>query len=96
MRLRRPCIDPSTEINLNYSTVHATIAAMKLAGTVSDAEKIRAQMDKAFRDLPPGHNPNDIEGLDAKGGTVANTVIGVVENGKVKGQFLRRNKARRG
>jgi branched-chain amino acid transport system substrate-binding protein len=88
-RKLNPGRDPSTEISLNYSTVHATIAAMKLAGTVSDAEKIRAQMDKAFRDLPPEHNPNDIEGLDAKGGTVANTVIGVVENGKVKGQFLR-------
>lgn len=88
-RKQNPGRDPSTEISLNYSTVHATIAAMKLAGTVSDATAIRAQMKKAFSTLPAEHNPNDIDGLTDKGGTVANTIIAVVENGKIKGQFLR-------
>jgi branched-chain amino acid transport system substrate-binding protein len=84
-----PGKDPSTEVSLNYSAVHATVAAMKLAGTVTDAVAIRAQMDKAFSTLPAELNPNEIEGLTDKGGTVANTIIAVVEKGKLKGQFLR-------
>ena len=88
-RKLNPGKDPSTEISLNYSTVHATIAAMKLAGTVTDATAIRAQMKKAFSTLPAEHNPNDIDDLTDKGGTVANTIIAVIENGKIKGQFLR-------
>ena len=88
-RKLNPGKDPSTEISLNYSTVHATVAAMKLAGTTTDASAIRAQMEKAFTTLPPEHNPNDIDGLDSTGGTIANTILGTVENGKMKGQFLR-------
>jgi branched-chain amino acid transport system substrate-binding protein len=88
-RKLNPGKDPSTEISLNYSAVHATVAAMKLAGTTTDASAIRAQMDKAYRSLPPEYNPNDVDGLDSKGGTIANTIIATVENGKIKGQFLR-------
>jgi len=88
-RKLNPGKDPSTEISLNYSTVHATIAAMKLAGTTTDATAIRAQMEKAFTTLPAMYNPNDIDGLDSKGGTIANTILGTVEGGKIKGQFLR-------
>ncbi|QNA89221.1 ABC transporter substrate-binding protein [Massilia sp. Dwa41.01b] len=88
-RKLNPGKDPSTEISLNYSAVHATVNAMKLAGTTTDAAAIRAQMEKAFTTLPAANNPNDIDGLDAKGGTIANTIIGVVEGGKIKGQFLR-------
>ena len=88
-RKLNPGKDPSTEISLNYSTVHATVAAMKLAGTTTDATAIRAQMEKAFTTLPAMYNPNDIDGLDSKGGTIANTILGTVEGGKIKGQFLR-------
>lgn len=88
-RKLNPGKDPSTEISLNYSTVHATVAAMKLAGTTSDATAIRGQMEKAFTTLPAMYNPNDIDGLDSKGGTIANTILGTVEGGKIKGQFLR-------
>jgi branched-chain amino acid transport system substrate-binding protein len=88
-RKLNPGKDPSTEISLNYSAVHATIAAMKLAGTTTDATAIRGQMEKAFTTLPAMYNPNDIDGLDSKGGTIANTILGTVEGGKIKGQFLR-------
>jgi branched-chain amino acid transport system substrate-binding protein len=88
-RKLNPGKDPSTEISLNYSTVHATVAAMKLAGTTTDATAIRGQMEKAFTTLPAMYNPNDIDGLDSKGGTIANTILGTVEGGKIKGQFLR-------
>lgn len=81
--------DPSSEVALNYSAVHATIAAMKLAGTVSDATAIRAQMDKAYRALPGQYNPASVEGLDANGGAIINAIVASVENGKLKGQLLR-------
>jgi branched-chain amino acid transport system substrate-binding protein len=81
--------DPSSEVALNYTAVHATVAAMKLAGTVSDASAIRAQMDQAFRKLPGQNNPASVEGLDAKGGAIINAIVASVENGKLKGQLLR-------
>jgi branched-chain amino acid transport system substrate-binding protein len=80
---------PTSEIGLNYSAVHATAAAMKLAGTVTDAAAIRAQMDKAFKSLAPENNPQAIEGVDPKGGTVADVLMGVVEGGKIKDVKLR-------
>jgi branched-chain amino acid transport system substrate-binding protein len=85
--------DPSSEVALNYTAVHATIAAMKLAGTVSDATVIRAQMDQAFRKLPGQYNPASVEGLDAKGGAIVNAIVASVENGKLRGQLLRSNAA---
>jgi len=76
---------PSTEISLNYSAVHIAAAAMKLAGTVTDAKAIRAQMDKAAKSLDKDHNPNLIEGINDRGGVLNAGVIAVVENGKIKG-----------
>ncbi len=84
-----PDRDPTSEIGLNYTAVHATVIAMKLAGTATDAVKIREQMDKAFKTLPAENNPQEIEGLDAKGGTLANVLMGVVEGGKIKDVSLR-------
>jgi branched-chain amino acid transport system substrate-binding protein len=65
------------------------VIAMKLAGTVSDATAIRAQMDKAFRGLPKDANPNAVDGVNDVGGVLANTTVAVVENGKIKGVQLR-------
>jgi branched-chain amino acid transport system substrate-binding protein len=79
---------PSSEVSLNYTTVHATALAMKLAGTTSDAAAIRAKLDEAFKKLPPAHNPNGIDGVDAKGGTLADTRVGVIEGGHVKERAL--------
>lgn len=79
---------PSSEVSLNYTAVHATALAMKLAGTVTDAAAIRANLDKAIKQLPKEHNPNRLEGVDERGGTVADTSIAVVEGGKVKERQL--------
>nr|WP_238482351.1 ABC transporter substrate-binding protein [Noviherbaspirillum aridicola] len=81
--------DPSSEVSLNYTAVHATALAMKLAGTVTDPAAIRAKMNDAFNQLPAENNPNDIDGIDEKGGTLANTYVGMVEGGKVKNLSLR-------
>ena len=79
-----PGRDPSSEVSLNYSAVHATALAMKLAGSVTDASLIRAQLDKAYKTLPPQLNPNSIDGVDARGGSTADTRVAVVENGKIR------------
>ncbi|MGE5866491.1 MAG: ABC transporter substrate-binding protein [Rhizobacter sp.] len=79
-----PGRDPSSEVSLNYTAVHATAIAMKLAGSVTDATAIRASLDKAMKALPPARNPNSLDGVDEKGGTLADTRVAVIEGGKVK------------
>ncbi|WP_194725504.1 ABC transporter substrate-binding protein [Noviherbaspirillum malthae] len=81
--------DPSSEVSLNYSAVHATAIAMKLANSVTDPVAIRAQMDKAVKQLPKEYNPNDLDGVNEVGGMLANTYVGTVEGGKVKSLNLR-------
>ena len=80
---------PSSEVSLNYTAVHATAVAMKLAGTVGDAVAIRANLDKAMKQLPPAYNPHGIDGVDARGGTVGDTRVATVEGGKVRERALR-------
>ena len=80
---------PSSEVSLNYSAVHATAQAMKLAGSTSDAAAIRAQLDKAFKTLPDAVNVNNMDGVNANGGSLANTRVAVVEGGKIKEVALR-------
>jgi branched-chain amino acid transport system substrate-binding protein len=84
-----PGRDPSSEVSLNYTAVHATVQAMKLAGTVTDAVKIRASLDKAMKTLPAAWNPNNLDGVDERGGSLADTRIATIENGKVKERALR-------
>lgn len=79
-----PGRDPSSEVSLNYSAVHATALAMKLAGSVTDAAAIRAQLDKAYKTLTPALNPNAIDGVDDKGGSTADPRVAYVEGGKIK------------
>jgi branched-chain amino acid transport system substrate-binding protein len=79
-----PGRDPSSEISLNYTAMHATAQAMKLAGSTTDAVAIRAQLDKAMKTLPANWNPNGLDGVDEKGGSLADTRVAVVEGGKIK------------
>lgn len=75
--------DATTEMSLNYTMVYALAGAMKLAGTTSDAAAIRAKMPDAVKGLAKEVNPNEVDGIDAKGGSVADTVVGWVQNGKI-------------
>lgn len=88
-RKTHPGKDPSSEISYNYTAVHATVQAMKLAGTVTDPAKIRANMDKAYKDLPDEYNPSEIDGVDPNGGTLSNTRVAFVEGGMIKPLSLR-------
>jgi len=76
---------PSQEASLNYTAIWATAAAMKLAGTTTDASAIRAAFDKAVKSLPPLDNPHGLAGVDAHGGlTIGRAPVAVVENGKIR------------
>ncbi|TWG89270.1 branched-chain amino acid transport system substrate-binding protein [Cupriavidus gilardii J11] len=75
--------DATTEMSLNYTMVHTLANAMKLAGTTTDATAIRAKMPEAMKTLPKELNPNEVDGIDAKGGSLADTVVGWVQNGKI-------------
>jgi branched-chain amino acid transport system substrate-binding protein len=79
-----PDRDPSSEVSLNYSAVHAAVLAMKLSGSVTDATAIRAQLDKAFKTLPGLQNPGNVEGVDANGASLADPRVAVVEGGKIR------------
>ena len=84
-----PDRDPSSEVSLNYTAMHATALAMKLAGTTTDATAIRTQLDKAMKALPDTVNPNSLDGVDERGGSLADTRVAVIEGGKVKEIKLR-------
>ncbi|CAJ96823.1 ABC-type branched-chain amino acid transport system, periplasmic component [Cupriavidus necator] len=75
--------DATTEMSLNYTMVYALAGAMKLAGTTSDAAAIRAKMPDAVKGLAKEVNPNEVDGIDAKGGSMADTIVGWVQNGKI-------------
>jgi branched-chain amino acid transport system substrate-binding protein len=88
-RKLHPGRTPSSEVSLNYTAVHATVQAMKLAGSVSDATAIRAQLDKGIKALSAANNPNNLAGVDERGASLANLRVAVVENGKVKETTLK-------
>lgn len=81
--------NPSSEASLNYTALHLVVQAMQLAGSVSEPAAIRAQLDAAAKALPDAVNPNDLNGVDEKGGSELNTVVGVVEGGKMKAMRLK-------
>lgn len=84
-----PDSNPSSESSLNYTALHLVVNAMRLAGSVSDPVAIRGKLDAAAKALPDAINPNDINGVDEKGGSDLNTVVGVVEGGKLKAVRLK-------
>lgn len=75
--------DATTEMSLNYTMVHALANAMTLAGTTTDSAAIRAKMPEAMKTLPAELNPNEVDGIDDKGGSLADTVVGWVKDGKI-------------
>lgn len=79
-----PNRDPGSEVVWNYTAVHATLQAMKLAGSATDAKAIRANLDKAYKSLPPEQNPGSVTSVDAQGGASTVERGGAVEGGKIK------------
>lgn len=75
--------DASSEVSFNYTALHATVEAMKLAGSVSDAAKIFGKFAEAFKALPPNRNAANITNVDAKGGSNVRLSVATVKGGKV-------------
>ena len=76
--------DPTSESSYNYAMTHALVAAMKLAGTTTDAAAIRAKFNDAIVSMPKELNAGDFRGVDAVGGTIVDPVVVTVEGGKIK------------
>jgi len=76
--------DPTTESSYNYALTHALAAAMKLAGTTSDAAAIRGKMNEALSKLPKEQNAGEFRGVDATGGTIVDPLVAIVDNGKIR------------
>jgi branched-chain amino acid transport system substrate-binding protein len=74
----------TTEASYNYTLMHALAGAMKLAGTTSDTAAIRAKIGEALAKLPPEINAGNFGGVDAKGGTLVEPRVVVVENAQIK------------
>lgn len=79
-----PGREPGSEATYNYTAMIATANAMKMAGTTTDAMAIRAKLDAAIQALPASQNLADYSGLDAKGGSIIDAPVAVIEGGKVK------------
>jgi branched-chain amino acid transport system substrate-binding protein len=79
-----PGREPGSEATYNYTAMMATANAMKLAGTTSDAMAIRAKLDAAIKGLPEAQNLANYDGVEANGGSMIDTRVGVIEGGKVK------------
>ncbi|MBQ0131458.1 MAG: ABC transporter substrate-binding protein [Comamonas sp.] len=74
---------PGSEALWNYTTVHATVKAMQLAGSSTDAKAIHAKLDAAYKALTPEVNPGGVLGVDARGGTLTKERGGAVQDGKI-------------
>ena len=75
---------PGSEAQWNYTAVHATVKAMQLAGTASDAKAIQAKLDDAYKALTPDVNPGGIKGVDERGGTLSEERGAGVRDGKIE------------
>lgn len=79
-----PSRGANSEHGLAYTAVFATLEAMKLAKTTTDAVAIRAQFDAAFKKMTPANNPYAFNGVDSAGAALVVPPVAVVENGKVR------------
>lgn len=75
--------DPGSEMSYHYSALNALVEAMKLSGSVSDPRAIHAKMNEAYGKLTPQKNPSRISGIDERGGSNAQIVVGLVQKGKI-------------
>ena len=75
--------DPGSEISYHYSALNALTVAMTMAGTVSDPKAIYAKLSDAYAALPSERNPSRIGGVDEKGGSNAQIVVGFVKDGTI-------------
>ncbi len=58
---------PTSEVAINYQTLHVIAHAMELAGTTTDPEAIRAKIGESMTSLPEDLKVLGLEGVDSHG-----------------------------
>lgn len=75
--------DPGSEAGLNYIATYAFVEAMKAAGTVDDAEAIRAHMKDGLSKIPEESKIYIIPSIEDDGGFGTQLIVAAIEDGKV-------------
>lgn len=73
----------TSETAYNYFALHLIAEAMKEAGTVEDATKIRAALPAALKHVPLEYNPYDVHEISPQGDLNADPQIAEVKDGEV-------------
>lgn len=73
----------TSETAYNYFAMYLIAQAMQEAGTVDDAQAIRAAIGSAMEKVSVEHNPYDVDGIDESGNLGADPQIAEVVDGEV-------------
>jgi branched-chain amino acid transport system substrate-binding protein len=74
---------PGSEAGLNYLGLVTLVEAMKAAGTVEDAEAIRAAFPEAMKNVPDEKKVYDIPNITDNGNFDAVLSVAAIENGEI-------------
>ncbi|MDF2856188.1 MAG: ethanolamine utilization protein EutJ, partial [Neobacillus sp.] len=75
--------NPGSEAGLNYIGMHVFVEAMKAAGSVDDAEKIRASMQAGLDNLPVDKRIYIVKKISDTGAFEFDLSVAAIEDGKV-------------
>ncbi len=75
--------NPGSEAGLNYIGMHVFVEAMKAAGSVDDAEKIRASMQAGLDNLPDDKRIYIVKKISDTGAFEFDLSVAAIEDGKV-------------
>jgi branched-chain amino acid transport system substrate-binding protein len=75
--------NPGSEAGLNYIGMHVFVEAMKAAGSVDDAEKIRASMQAGLDNLPEEKRIYIVKKISDTGAFEFDLSVAAIEDGKV-------------
>jgi branched-chain amino acid transport system substrate-binding protein len=75
--------DPGSEAGLNYIATYAFVEAMKAAGSVDDAEAIRAHMQDGLTNIPDESKIYIIPTIADDGGFEGELIVAAIEDGKI-------------
>lgn len=75
--------NPGSEAGYHYLATYLFVEAMKAAGSVDDAEAIRASIEEGLANVPADKKIYEIDEIEDNGGLVTPLRMGVVENGKI-------------
>ena len=75
--------EPGSEAGLNYIATYAFVEAMKAAGSVDNAEAIRAHMQDGLTNMPEDSKIYIIPTIADDGGFEGDLIVAAIEDGKI-------------